>query len=209
MSCAHINHIVSADMNRRKSMKKWSIGLVAFVVVLMLGFLLFSKSRVAAHEHREVGAVELTFGWQVEPVFAGVFNGPELFITDAETQEPVEGAEKTLDLTVRFGSKSKRLELEPAFSDPGHYVASLTPTRPGDYVFELTGIISTTNAISPTVVEEVFTSADGEFGTVELSSDLLFPDADLDPVRLQSQIDALQEELETLSAEVEALQAEQ
>jgi hypothetical protein len=192
-----------------KNIKKWSFGAAAIVVVLVVALFLLNTMRASAHEHREVGEYELTFGWQVEPAYAGVFNGPELFIVDAESQEPIEGAEETLELTVRFGGKSKRLTLEPAWQDPGHYVAALTPTRPGDYVFELSGTISSTTAITPTVVEEIFTSADGEFSTIEPSSDLLFPDTTLDPVRIQSQIDTLTAEIEALREEVEALKEQQ
>jgi hypothetical protein len=190
-------------------MKKWSMGAAALALVVVVGLFVMSTLQASAHEHREVGEYELTFGWQVEPAVAGVFNGPELFIADHETGEPVAGAEETLELTVRFGNRSKQLALEPAWNEPGHYVAALTPTRPGDYVFELTGTISSTAAISPTVVEETFTSADGEFSTIEPASDVLFPDTNVDAVRLQSQIDALAAEIEALREELAALQEQE
>jgi hypothetical protein len=204
-----VTHPKQLNQDRRRTMKKWRFGIAAIVLMIVVGLFVLNTLQASAHEHREVGDYELTFGWQVEPAFAGVFNGPELFIVDAETQEPVEGAEETLELTVTFGGESKSLTLEPAWQDPGHYVAALTPTRPGDYEFELSGTISGTTAITPTVVAEVFTSADGEFSTIEPASDLLFPDTTLDPVRLQSQIDDLTEEVEALRQEVEALKEEQ
>ncbi|HXF64954.1 MAG TPA: hypothetical protein VNK95_25225, partial [Caldilineaceae bacterium] len=143
------------------------------------------------------------------PAYAGVYNGPELFIRDLESDEPVTGAEKTLKLQVNFGKRSKQLTLEPAWNDPGRYVAQLTPTRPGDYSFTLTGVISAAGAISPTVVNEVFTSADGDFSTVEPAGDVLFPDSNLDAVSLQRQIDALKAELEALREEIAALQGKE
>lgn len=156
----------------------------------------------SAHEGREVGEYEITFGWQVEPAYVGVYNGPELFVRQKGASEddevPVEGLEKTLKLKVSLGSQSKELTLKPAWQDPGHYVAQLTPTRPGDYSFQLTGSISTTTAVTTTVVNEKFTSADGEFGTVEPAGDVLFPDSKLDLVALQAQIDALKKEIEAL-----------
>lgn len=190
-------------------MKKWQFGIAVMALVIVAGLFLLNTLQIAAHERREVGDYEFTFGWLVEPAVAGVYNGLSLRIVDAETQEPVEGAEKTLDLTVHFGGKSKKLALEPAWQDPGHYVASLTPTRPGDYSFELSGAISTTTAITSTVVDEIFTSADGEFSTVEPSSDVLFPDTNVDPVRLQSQIDGLKAEIEVLREELNALKEQQ
>ena len=172
------------------------------MLVVAVGFYVFYGPQAWAHEGRHVGDYEITFGWQVEPAFAGVFNGPEIHIVDTTTDEPVVGAEETLKLTVSFGPVSKVLALEPAWNDPGHYVAALTPTRPGDYEFELSGTISVTTALSETVVAEIFTSADGDFSTIEPAEDVLFPDGATDAVSLQRQIDDLVEEIEDLRAEI-------
>ena len=148
-------------------------------------FILLGVRNASAHEGRDIGPYAVELGWKVEPAFVGVPNGPEIFIAlkDDEDQK-IEGAEKTLKLSVKFGSQTRELPLDAAWNDPGHYVADLTPTRAGDYSFHLTG------TISDTVVDETFTSADGKFGTVEPASDILFPDTKLDPATLQSQIDA-------------------
>ncbi|MCC6167026.1 MAG: hypothetical protein IT329_07335 [Caldilineaceae bacterium] len=189
-------------------MKKWQIVVVAVALFVAAGLLMFETEQAAAHERRGVGEYNLVFGWRVEPAYAGVYNGPEVRIMDIETEEPVVGAEKTLKLEVTFGGKSKQLALRPAWNDPGHYLAYLTPTRPGDYSFELTGTISGTNAITPTVINEVFTSADGEFGTVEPSTDVLFPDTAYDVASLQQQLDQLRTELEALKEEMAAMHAD-
>jgi hypothetical protein len=210
-------------------MQKRQIWIVVCCLLACAAFVAFQVTRVSAHEGREVGEYELHFGWQNEPAIAGVNNGPEIFIhkhgATEEDEIPVEGAEKTLKLKVTFGGQSKELELEPAWQDPGHYVAHLTPTRPGDYTFELTGVISPTalvtdtaaitstaamtgtEAISPTVVNETFTSADGEFSSVEPASDVLFPDSKLDMVSLQAQLNAQMKEIEALKKDLEALKA--
>jgi hypothetical protein len=99
------------------------------------------------------------------------------------------------------------LKLEPAWQDPGHYVAYLTPTRPGDYVFQLTGMISQTGALTPTIVNETFTSADGEFSSIEPASDVLFPDAKQDVASLQAQVDALKKQVDALLKDVATLKA--
>ena len=183
-----------------KHVGKFVLGSIA--LLLAVGFYAFSAREASAHEHRHIGDYEISFGWQVEPAFAGVFNGPEIRITDTTTDEPVVGAEETLTLTVSFGPESKVVNLQPAWNDPGHYVASLTPTRPGDYAFELSGFISVTTALSETVVSEFFTSADGDFSTIEPAADILFPDDGSDAVSLQREIDALKEEIEALKTQV-------
>ena len=177
----------------------------AATLVVAVGLYVVYAPQASAHEGRHVGDYEINFGWQVEPAFAGVFNGPELHITDTTTDEPVVGAEESLTLKVTFGPVSKVLTLEPASNDPGHYVAALTPTRPGDYEFELSGTISVTTALSETAVSEIFTSADGDFSTVEPAEDILFPDGASDAVSLQRQIDDLVEEIEDLRAEIAEL----
>ena len=189
-----------------------SIGRIIVVVVGMIAaasIYLLNAPTALAHEHRHVGDYEITFGWQVEPAFAGVHNGPEVRIIDTTTDEPVVGAAETLTLTVKFGPATKVLTLEPAWNEPGNYVAALTPTRPGDYEFTLTGTISVTSAVSETVVNEIFTSADGDFSTVEPAGDILFPDDKTDAVSLQRQIDNLQKEIEALKEIVAELSAGQ
>ena len=191
---------------------RWLLFAGTAAALLVAALLIFRTSNVSAHEGREAGDdYEIHFGWQVEPAYAGVYNGPELFVhqkgASEEDETPVEGAEKTLKLKVTFGSQSKELKLEPVVDDPGHYVASLTPTRPGDYSFQLTGMISTTDAISPTVVNETFTSSDGEFSSIEPAGDVLFPDNKVDMVSLQSQVDALKTQVDALKKELDALKA--
>jgi hypothetical protein len=177
---------------------KLTVGVITLLIAV--GIYVVNVPDASAHEHREVGNYEINFGWQVEPAYAGVFNGPEITIIDTTTDEPVIGAEDTLTLTVRFGGETKELTMSPAWNDPGHYNAYLTPTRPGDYEFEITGSISVTTALSETVVSEIFTSADGDFSTVEPAADILFPDADTDVISLQRQVVDLKEEIEALKA---------
>ncbi len=187
----------------KKHLGKMIVGMTTLLVAI--GLYVIYAPAASAHEHREIGHYEISFGWQVEPAYAGVFNGPEIRITDTTTDEPVVGAEDTLTLTVSFGSATKVLALRPAWQDPGHYVVSLTPTRPGDYEFELTGSISVTTALSETAVSEIFTSADGDFSSIEPAADILFPDTAADTVSLQRQIDSMKKELEALKAELAEL----
>jgi hypothetical protein len=175
-------------------MKKLHLAAIT-VIVIAAAFLVLSKTTVQAHEGRDLGPYRVTFGWRVEPAFAGVANGPEVFIAmKDDANKKVEGAEKALKLEVTFGNKTKQVPLDAAWKDPGHYVADLIPTRAGDYTFHLTG------KIGDTTIDEKFTSADGKFGSVEPSSDVLFPDDKLDVANLQSQIDALKAEIEALKA---------
>ena len=171
-----------------------NLSLVALVALVALAaFLLLRTSPAQAHEGRDLGPYHVAVGWRVEPAFVGVANGAEIFVSmKDDATKKVEGAEQTLKIEVSFGGKTKQLTLDAAWKDPGHYVTNLTPTRPGDYTFHITG------KIGDTTVDEKFTSADGKFSSVDPSSDILFPDANLDAANFQSQIDDLKAQIAAL-----------
>jgi hypothetical protein len=166
------------------------------IFACLLSLLALTVVPTFAHEGREVGEYVIEFGWRVEPAYAGVYNGPELTIEHHDSGEPLVGAETTLNLMVHFGDQQKMLELYPVWNEPGHYTADLIPSRPGDYSFHLFGQIDGVD------VDEMFSSADGEFSTIEPATDILFPvtAATGDTADLQAQIDALRAELEALKA---------
>lgn len=155
---------------------------------------------VAAHEGREVGEYMIVFGWRVEPAITGYPNGPELTISHHDTEEPLENAEETLRLEVLFGDQAMKLPLQAAWGEPGHYIADLIPTLPGDYTFHLTG------TIGDVTVDEMFTSADGEFSSVEPATDIMFPQVEAADVSgLQAQIAALEAQIAELQAQIAEL----
>lgn len=154
---------------------------------------------VSAHEHREVGEYSITFGWRNEPAYAGQMNGPEVSLSlhDAH-DEPFPGdIEVDLQAEVSFGDQIMLLTFEPAFGETGHYIADLIATLPGDYGFRVFGTIDDTE------VDEVFTSADGEFSTVEPLNDILFPAVESET---EARISALEARIAELEAQLAALQ---
>lgn len=190
---------------------------LSLAVIVAFALAVTSSHSVAAHEGRQVGPYTIEIGWRVEPAYTGLINGPEItiFNTQAaadhsnETEEhedaegehvegaetevegsPVMNLEDTLQIDVSFGPATKTLHLRSVPGEPGHYVADLIPTRPGDYTFRLVGTIEDLE------VDETFSSTDGEFSTVDPISDLQFPEPD----DLQDQIDSLRQLIEELEA---------
>lgn len=193
-------------------MKKWTI-----LAILVL--LLATALPALAHETRTTDdGLDLVFGWRSEPALAGEPNGPEIRIALSVTEEHeeeeheeegehseesgdhhgdegvVEDAELQVEIT--FGDQSITLELRPAYGEPGWYVADLIPTLPGDYTFRVTG---TAAGIE---IDEVFTSADGEFSSVEPASDIQFPLAAPSAVELMALIEDLQAQIDELRAQL-------
>lgn len=182
---------------------------IAFLLALLLSFTFFSTAHQSAqaHEGRQVGPYLLEVGWVVEPAYAGVYNGMEVFISmhdheaDGEHAE-TEAIEANLQVEVIFGDASKTFELELVWGEVNHYAAPIIPTRPGDYTFHLTG------TIGETPVDETFTSADGEFSSVEPISDVLFPEPEASIEGLRNQISQLQTLIAELQAQLTELQGQ-
>lgn len=171
------------------------------VALAVMAALLVFALPALAHEGREVGEQLIVFGWRVEPALAGLINGPEVTITHHDTEEPFEGAEETLQLEVSFGDQTMAVPLRAAWGEPGHYIADLIPTLPGDYTFHLTG------TLGDVTVDETFTSADGEFSSVEPATDVMFPQTGAaDVSALQAQIAELQAQIAELQAQIAELQ---
>ncbi|HEV2526922.1 MAG TPA: hypothetical protein VGT61_00510 [Thermomicrobiales bacterium] len=153
---------------------------VATVLALLIGG--YGLLQATAHEQRDV-ADEYSFvvGFLEEPAYAGEQNGLDLRIstldpTGGVNSEPVEGAEETLTATVSFGELSMPLEISPVWNTPGSYRAIFFPTTPGDYSFHITGTLGDTE------IDETFTSADGEFSSVQDPTPLMFPPLSGTPV---------------------------
>jgi len=189
---------------------------LVIVIALVLLALTISFAPLLAHEGREVGEYSVVFGWRNEPAIAGVINGPEVFIEAAHSEEataeadhddeeanPFEGIEINLQVEVTFGDQSMTLPLYQAFGEPGHFIADLIPALPGDYTFHLTG------NIGDIPVDETFSSADGQFSTVEPASDITFPSLDAVGGDAAARIEALEARIAALEALVAEIQAGQ
>jgi len=191
------------------------------VVLILVGALAVPAF---AHESRDVGDFEIEVGWQQEPIFVGMFNAAEVFINvagdaadmsgdaamgdmgsdtgadehdhAAASDTGVVGAEETLQLEVSIGPASRVFNLQAVAEETGHYVVPLILTRPGDYTLRLFG---TLNGVD---IDETFTSADGQFNSVEPAGDVLFPDeAGASTSDLQARIDDLTARLDALEGQ--------
>jgi len=162
---------------------KLRFSILALLFVFIVGM-------VSAHEEREVGDYALHFGWRSEPALAGLLNGPEVFISPKGADEEAglpDDVEVSLQVEITFGSESKTIALRQAWQEPGHFIADLIPTLPGDYSFRVFGTIGTA------AIDETFTSTDGKFSSVEPSTDIMFPAAGAtDVAALLARLDALE-----------------
>lgn len=173
---------------------KTVIRLAVFVIALLALAL-----PAMAHEHREVGEYSITFGWRVEPAYAGQLNGPEVSLSMHDTHDEAFPEDIVVDLSaeISFGDQTMLLPLAPVFGTTGSYTANIIPTLPGDYSFRVFGTIGDTE------VDEVFTSADGEFSSIEPTTDILFPAV---PSETDELIAALEARIAALEEQIAAMQ---
>lgn len=192
---------------------------LALILLLLMALTVLAPS--LAHESREVGEFRIVFGWQNEPAYAGMMNGPEIFISftgDGHDHDDHGGGHSdagnasfqfvhgddhdhdhgemsiadvpvSLQAEVSFGDQTTTVTFRRAWGTDNHYIAELIPTLPGDYTFRVSGTIGDVE------VDEVFTSADGMFSTVEPASDIMFPvlpGADARIADLEARIEALE-----------------
>jgi len=155
-------------------MRSLRSGVAAAVVIVAC---LVGATPAFAHEVRQVGAYELTVGWQHEPTYAGIQNAVQLFIKDAKGH-PIDdlGDPPTLKVQIISGTQtSDPLELTPSFDADtglgthGEFDAAVIPTAPGDYTFHFTGTINGQK------IDEKFTSSDKTFDTVKEPTEVEFP----------------------------------
>ncbi len=155
---------------------------VIFALALALGL----SSIAFAHGTTQVGDYTLEFGFHNEPVYQGDSNGLDLFVTNAKTNEKVNGLESTLQAEIIFGDSTKKLTLVPQDGVDGGYTAPVIPTVLGDYTFHISG------SINGTPVDVQMTSSPTTFGSAESKADYAFPVAEpsLADVQAQAAADA-------------------
>lgn len=120
------------------SRSRWFASLVA------IGLVIVGIAGIAgAHETTTVGGYELTFGGSDEPVITGERMWMQVEVLDAETGEPVEGLDDSVQMAVQrpFGNDTFELEVSGVFGRPGWYEGAVVFTEPGTYTVFVTAEI--------------------------------------------------------------------
>jgi hypothetical protein len=168
-----------------------------------LGLALAVAIPASAHEVRTVGAYQFTVGWLHEPAYADEQNAVQFLLKDSKGN-PVTTLGDSLKVEVVYqGTKMPALSLEPTFDPdtglgmPGEYLASLIPTRPGNYTFHFTG------AINGQAVDQSFTSGPNTFDEVRQPNAVEFPAQDPSRSQISQRLDQLNARLASAQANVQ------
>jgi len=139
-------------------------GLIASVALLSLGH------SASAHGTLQVGDYSVVIGFHNEPVYVGVPNSLDLFVTNTKTNTKVNGLESTLKAELIFGSSKETLTLTPQEDTDGAYTTYVMPTREGDYTWHIFGTIESTP------IDVSMTSSPTTFDSAAMLSTIAFPD---------------------------------
>lgn len=172
-------------------MSKRSALMALFVLALCVTMLSASAGSALAHGHTDVGIYELVIGFHNEPAYQGEPNGLDLFVTNTETEERVNGLEETLRVEIIYGSSKRELALRTQFGQEGSYTADVLPTEAGDYTWHIWG------EIEGTPVDVSMTSSPDTFSSVRPKSDVSFPNSEPASTELAAQTAALAQSAQT------------
>jgi hypothetical protein len=176
---------------------------LAIMAVLPALLIVAAAGPASAHVLKTVGPYDLLIGFGNEPTYAGAQNSVFVLLTDAKTGSPIvdEGLGDTLNVSVGFGTQTKRLPLVSSF-DPdsgqgtkGVYNAYFVPTVPGDYTFRFFGAIrgqkvNITVKSSPTTFDSAHDPAAVEFPQQAPSNLQLAQRLNAESARLSARIQA-------------------
>jgi hypothetical protein len=157
---------------------------VCVALLAATALLLVAGGSALAHGQTQVGDYELEIGFHNEPAYQGEPNGLDLFVTNTQTGEKVNGLEETLQAEIIYGSSKKEVTIEPQDELDGAYTAFVLPTATGDYTWHIWG------TIEDTPVDVSMTSSPDTFGSVEPKAALAFPAAEPSAAELQAQATA-------------------
>ena len=145
----------------------------------------------SAHEVRTVGAYEFTVGWLHEPAYADEQNAIQFLLKDSKGN-PIDDLGDTLKVEVIYqNQKMPAISLTPTF-DPdtglgmhGEYLASLIPTRAGNYTFHFAG------AVKGQAIDQSFSSSPTTFDAVKEPIAVEFPAQDPSRGQIAQKLDRI------------------
>ena len=134
---------------------RYRAGTLLIMALLALSLAGAAAARPLAHERIISGDYAFTLGWLDEPPIVGLKNAAWLELATASDDQPVTGAEATLNAQIAFGGKTKDLILRPLEDSPGSYAADFIPTRRGTYTLKISGTINGQAVEVSNEIEEV------------------------------------------------------
>jgi hypothetical protein len=220
-------------MDMQKSSISALTGASALAVLVVAISLVSITPQAFAHQRDlyTIGGQDylIVIGSLNEPVFVDDKSGVDLRVMTADPNNPmnssaagaspVEGLEQTVQVEVAAGNKTKVLQLEPAFGEPGAYEAALYPTIPTTFTYRIFGTINNTpvdlsfsciptgeagatanNSTVPVSEGVVRKGVEGGFGCPAPISDAGFPEPYISNFDITTKLDQLQNKISSTNS---------
>src|SRR5437870_11772722 len=104
---------------------------VSIFILLIISISPFAIKPALAHITKVYGNYLVTVGWANEPVYNGLINTPLVIVKkgSGDTTKPVINALANMQISIKYGSVTKKLDFVPDSTVDGQYVSPLVPTR--------------------------------------------------------------------------------
>ena len=168
--------------------------IVPFLLVLVC-----SIPAAAAHTTVSVDQYDIEVGWGIEPPIVGLRNDFVIQVTEPGdvkgVSSGVKNAFKNMLATAIFGGEKKILDIGSE-SRPGHYFASVIPTKTGSYFVEFSGMVNGVDVDIIVPIEDVE-------GTAVLDFPASKGGSDQDVTALKSAMSVLQQQVREMTSNVQ------
>ena len=173
--------------------------LFMYAIVPLLLVLICSIPAAAAHTTVSVDQYDIEVGWGIEPPIVGLRNDFVIHISEPGdvkgVSSGVKNAFRNMVATAIFGGEKKILDVGSE-SRPGHYFASVIPTRTGSYSVEFSGMLNEVDVNIIVPIEDVENTAVLNFPASKGGSDQ-------DVAALKSSMSVLQQQVREMTSNVQ------
>src|SRR5438445_13553884 len=116
---------------------------VSIFILLINQIYPFAIKPACAHITKVYGNYLVTVGWANEPVYNGLINAPLVIVKkgSGDTAKPVINALANMQISIKYGSVTKKLDFVPDDAVDGQYISPFIPTKVGTYSLVMKGTI--------------------------------------------------------------------
>ncbi len=144
-------------------MKTRILAIIAMVAIVSLSAPLSGLvlKPASAHETKAFGNYLIEVGWIEEPPLTGQINHIVITIvkgTSIDSGKPIINALANLQSSIKYGNAVKQLDFLPSSTTNGEYVATVIPTKPGQYGFVMNGKVEDQDISGEIPLDEVISS---------------------------------------------------
>ena len=130
---------------------------VSIFILLIISISPFAIKPALAHITKVYGNYLLTVGWANEPVYNGLINAALVIVKkgSGDTAKPVINGLANMQISIKYGSVTKKLDFVPDSTVDGQYVSPLVPTRVGSYSLIMKGTIENQSIDTEIALDDV------------------------------------------------------